>query len=247
MFVAFLGEQRDALGVSNILMLFILLLMLIQPVQAKAYVGVEDAFICREAAIKFEKQYQIKEHLLTTITNVETGRWNEKQKQTLGWPWTINAQGKGHFFQTKAEAVKAVKALQAKGVKSIDVGCMQINLKYHGKKFKSVEEALDPYKNVEYGAKYLTKLYAAKGNDWFKAAMAYHSNVLKRALRYKKKLVVAYAKVKKQNAMESLAENNVKTGKSAKLANVRAEVTPAQKAQSWREQKLAQYRENKVN
>jgi len=53
----------------------------------------------------------------------------------LAWPWTINAQGKGQFFKTKAEAVKAIKNLQAQGVKSIDVGCMQINLSYHGKAF----------------------------------------------------------------------------------------------------------------
>ncbi|MDO5386275.1 MAG: transglycosylase SLT domain-containing protein [Pseudomonadota bacterium] len=247
--------------------------MLIQPAQAKTYSGMDDALVCKNAALKYEEKYQIKEHLLTTITNVETGRWNAEKKQTLGWPWTINAQGKGHFFKTKAEAVKAVKALQAKGVKSIDVGCMQINLKFHGKNFKSVEEALDPYKNVEYGAKYLKKLYKAKGNDWFKAAMAYHSNVLKKALRYKKKLVVAYAKVKKQNDGKSIAERNVKAAKvaqniergrknehnAATKKNVKKITTAdiaeyklrnndaAQKAQSWREQKLAEYRQGTIN
>lgn len=212
--------------------------MLIQPVQAKTYSGVNDTLVCQTAALKYEHQYQIKEHLLTTITNVETGRWNNVKKQTLAWPWTINAQGKGHFFKTKAEAVKAVKDLQAKGVKSIDVGCMQINLKYHGKNFASVEDALDPYKNVEYGAKFLKKLYKQKGNDWFKAAMAYHSSVLKKALKYKKKLDVAYAKVKKLNNQKPFASS-----KQAKIA----QADNAQKAQAWREQKLAEYRQGKIN
>ena len=114
--------------------------MLIQPVQARVHSDFNDAaLVCTNATQKFEKKYQIKEHLLTTITNVETGRWNEKHQQKLAWPWTINAQGKGYFFETKAEAVREVKRLQNAGVKSIDVGCMQINLAYHPDAFNSIE------------------------------------------------------------------------------------------------------------
>lgn len=74
---------------------------------------------------------------------------------------------------------------------------MQINLAYHPDAFKSVEEAFDPEKNVEYGAKFLKNLYANRDNDWIKAAMAYHSSVPRKAQRYKKKLVSAYEMVKR--------------------------------------------------
>lgn len=238
--------------VSKFFMLLLLLLLLIQPVQAKSFVGVDEAFICQTAAERFEKQYQIKEHLLETITTVETGRWNQEHKQTLAWPWTVNAQGKGYYYNSKAEAVKAVKALQAKGVKSIDVGCMQINLMYHGKEFKSVEEALDPYKNVEYGAKFLKQLYKKRGNDWFKAAMAYHSGVLKKALRYKKKIVVAYDKVKKNAQLAALKADEMQVAKSTKLeakaltSAQNDKATAADKANAWRESKLSDYRNRKV-
>ena len=147
-------------------MFFVILLMLLQPVRAEAsQYFADDTYACLNATKKIEKEYQIKKHLLTTISSVETGRWNEKEQQSLAWPWTINAQGKGQFFKTKAEAVKAIKKLQAQGVKSIDVGCMQINLSYHGKAFKSIEDALDPQKNVTYAAKYLKSLYLKKGKD----------------------------------------------------------------------------------
>ena len=43
------------------------------------------------------------------------------------WPWTINVGGVGKFFETKEAAIKEVKALQAKGNDSIDVGCMSYN------------------------------------------------------------------------------------------------------------------------
>lgn len=68
--------------VSKNLMFLLILLMLIQPVQAQAYSEVrDDALVCMDATQKFEKKYQIKEHLLTTISSVETGRWNAKTKQ----------------------------------------------------------------------------------------------------------------------------------------------------------------------
>ena len=76
-------------------MFFVLLLMLIQPVQAKANdLKVDDAYVCMQATAKIEQQYQIKKHLLTTISNVETGRYIESKKQTLAWPWTFGNMAK---------------------------------------------------------------------------------------------------------------------------------------------------------
>lgn len=232
--------------------------MLIQPVQAQAYSETtDDALVCMENTKKFEQEYQIKKHLLSTISNVETGRWNAQKKRNIAWPWTINAQGKGMFFQTKAEAVKEVKRLQRAGVKSIDVGCMQINLAYHPNAFKSVEEALDPQKNVEYGAKFLTNLYEAKDRDWLKAAMAYHSSVPRKALKYKKRLASAYEMVKQANNIDSSAKlfGNIEQPQNKKLAskttyakkdNSMEKQASTKKANQWREAKLAEYRNRKT-
>lgn len=106
---------------------------MLQPIQARAdeQARVRDAYACMNATIELEKEYQIQEHLLTTISSVETGRWDAATRQNVAWPWTVNAMGKGTFYPSKAEAIRAVKKLQAQGVKSIDVGCMQINLSYH--------------------------------------------------------------------------------------------------------------------
>jgi len=90
------------------------------------------------------------------------------------WPWTINAEGEGHFFQTQQEAIAAVKALQAQGVRSIDVGCLQVNLMYHPNAFASLEAAFDPLGNATYAAHFLNALYAGS-KDWPAAVAAYHS------------------------------------------------------------------------
>lgn len=241
------------LFVSKYFMFLLILLMFIQPVQARAYTEFrDDALVCMDATQKFEKEYQIKEHLLTTISNVETGRWNEQRQQSMAWPWTINARGKGRFFATKAEAVREVKRLQAMGVKSIDVGCMQINLAYHSKAFASVEDALDPQKNVEYGAKFLKKLYKNKKGDWIKAAMAYHSSVPVRAKIYKNKLASAYQSIRQAQKSQSAPlfaqagqsrtkrlEKNRVIAKNKSIDRIKT----AQKANAWREAKLAAWQE----
>ena len=46
--------------------------------------------------------------------------------------------------QTRQQAVAAVQALQARGVRSIDVGCLQVNLMYHPIAFASLDDAFDP-------------------------------------------------------------------------------------------------------
>lgn len=173
------------------------MLLISLPVQASTLDRVvDDRFICLDATTKFEKKYEIKEHLLSTISNIESGQWDSTLQVRTAWPWTINAQGKGMYFQTKEEAVEKVKELQAKGVKSIDVGCMQVNMVFHGDAFENIEDAFDPYKNVEYAAKFLKRLYNKTDDDWMKAASHYHSKQPKKALAYKRKVLKNYESVK---------------------------------------------------
>ena len=83
-------------------------------------------------------------------------------------------RGPGLLLRTKAQAVAAVRALQARGVRSIDVGCMQINLMHHPNAFQSLEDAFDPQKNATYAARFLNQLFD-QTRDWSKAAGMYHS------------------------------------------------------------------------
>lgn len=201
--------------------------MFSQPVEAKTIENttniIEDRFVCMDATLKYEKEYEIKEHLLSTISSVESGKWDAELNRNTPWPWTINAQGKGMHFNTKEEAVAKVKELQAKGVKSIDVGCMQVNLIFHGKAFESIEDAFDPYKNVEYGAKFLKRLYSKTNDNWMKAATNYHSKKPHKAKIYEKKINATYADVKlglKKGIFAEIfsAKNLTTSGKDSKLA-----------------------------
>ena len=93
-----------------------------------------------------------------------------------GWKaFAVNSAGTSHFPETEAEAVALVRSEQARGIDSIDVGCGQINLRWHADAFSDLSEAFDPESNAEYAARFLAELNAAHG-DWTMAVARYHSS-----------------------------------------------------------------------
>ena len=129
---------------------------------------------CLQAASMAERSGAIPTRLLAAIEEVESVRVDPATHRAAPWPWTINVEGAGHFYETKQDAIAAVRAFQAAGARSIDVGCMQINLMHHPAAFASLEEAFDPQANTTYGARFLRDLYRLT-NNWPQAAAFYHS------------------------------------------------------------------------
>ena len=156
------------------------LVLLCSPVLAKpplnhpAAVAAIDPASCLQAASVAEHALVIPTKLLAAIAEVESIRADPATHRSVPWPWTINVEGVGHFYETKQDAIDAVKSFQAAGAHSIDVGCMQINLMYHPSAFASLEEAFDPGANALYAARFLRDLYRQTSN-WPQATAFYHS------------------------------------------------------------------------
>lgn len=146
---------------------------------------------CRVAAAVAERKAGIPAGLLAAIARVESGRPNPQTGAVTPWPWTVNAEGVGHFYASKAEAIAAVRAMQARGVQSIDVGCMQVNLMYHPDAFASLEDAFDPMTNAAYAARFLSELRVETGS-WPQAAAAYHSQTPEVGADYQRKVMAAW-------------------------------------------------------
>ncbi len=138
---------------------------------------------CTQHFARAERQYGIPKHLMMAISATESGRWNKEAGLPLPWPWTINVEGAGHYYQTKNEAVTAVRRLMERGKRSIDVGCMQISLKHHPKAFVSISDAFEPERNVAYAARFLREKFAEE-RSWRRAVAAYHSKLPMRGGQY---------------------------------------------------------------
>ncbi len=150
-----------------------------------------DDLQCLRYLQSYERSMNIPRGLLMAIAFVESGRPVGQNDSLMPWPWTINAGGNGQFFDTKAEAVAEVQRLLDAGQRSIDIGCMQINLRYHPTAFRSIEDAFDPALNVAYGAQFLRSLHGLQGS-WRKAVERYHSSDDGRREQYRDRVLARW-------------------------------------------------------
>lgn len=178
----------------------------------------EPGALCRAAIRAEEAAAGIPPGLLQAIGRVESGRRDPATGRIAPWPWTINAEGRGHFFQTREEAIAAVRQLQAGGMRSIDVGCMQVNLAAHPNAFPSLEAAFDPVTNARYAARFLSELQATR-RDWARSAGNYHSNTPERAESYRAMVLAAWPEEQRR-----AADPNAQAADALALARLRGAV-----------------------
>ncbi|MBN8829002.1 MAG: transglycosylase SLT domain-containing protein [Sphingobacteriia bacterium] len=119
---------------------------------------------CKAHFKQAAKLYEIPNGILQTVSLIEARKH----------PWTINVKGKGYYFKTKEYAVAYVSKLIKAGHKNIDIGCMQINYKFHGSNFSSIEEMFEPETNVTYAARFLSQNFK-EFKDWRRAIAVFHS------------------------------------------------------------------------
>jgi soluble lytic murein transglycosylase-like protein len=111
---------------------------------------------------------QIPLNVLYSVGLTETGH-----KGALS-PYDMNVDGRAVHSATLAEAMGRFQAERARGAKLIDIGCMQINHRWHAAAFDSLEEMFDPVRNVEYAATFLKRLKAEEGT-WTMAVARYNA------------------------------------------------------------------------
>ncbi|MFM8614158.1 MAG: hypothetical protein ACKOC9_05455, partial [Alphaproteobacteria bacterium] len=186
----------------------VLLALALWPLTAAAQLmparGFSEGHLCRAAISEAERGANLPRGLLQAIGRVESGRRDPETGHFAPWPWTINAEGEGKYFPTREAAIAHVRQLQARGVRIIDVGCMQVNLHHHPNAFASLEQAFEPLTNARYAARFLTELNGGRA-DWRHAAGFYHSQTPERAGPYREKVLAAWEQ-EARNAGDSSAE-----------------------------------------
>lgn len=154
-------------------------LVLLLPAQSAS---ANAAALCLEAAIDAARINPVPVSVLVAITLTETGRTQAGEMQP--WPWTVNIDGVGHWFDDRQSAEDFAAAQLAAGHRSFDVGCFQVNYRWHHEAFNSLAQMFDPLANATYAAGYLARLQTEL-NDWSVAAGAYHSRTPELAQRYR--------------------------------------------------------------
>jgi len=147
--------------------------------------------VCERAAAKAERAWFLPSGLLSAIGLVESGRADATSDHRVAWPWAINAAGWGYYAPSKAAAIATVHSLQDRGIRTIDVGCFQVDLFYHPWAFATLDEAFDPEANADAAAAILSRSRFG-GTGWERAVALYHSADLMRGGVYSQRVLAVW-------------------------------------------------------
>jgi hypothetical protein len=126
--------------------------------------------------------------LFYAVALTESGQSDLSQNQFRPWPWTLNVSGQGLYFPSRKAAWLALQRALDSDERSVDIGLMQVNWRYHQKELGSAWHALDPYHNLRVGAAILRQCYRTEA-DWWASLGCYHApgNPVK-AARYRERV-----------------------------------------------------------
>ncbi|MBJ7535911.1 lytic transglycosylase domain-containing protein [Rhodomicrobium vannielii ATCC 17100] len=130
--------------------------------------GAVEQNLCEREMVAAASKYEIPLGVLYAVGLAETGIGGNLRA------FSLNLEGKAIYSLDKAQAIERFHAARRDGLRLIDVGCMQLNYYFHGEQFASVDEMLDPRKNVDYAARFLKELKQREGT-WTLAVARYNA------------------------------------------------------------------------
>ncbi|MGI4763755.1 MAG: transglycosylase SLT domain-containing protein [Janthinobacterium lividum] len=123
---------------------------------------------CEAQVAAAARRYDIPLAVFYAVGLLETGGRNGLQ------PFSMNIEGRASLNTTLAEALATFEAAHRRGATLIDIGCMQVNYRWHGRNFASVTEMFDPAHNVDYAARFLREL-KTREKTWTLAVARYNA------------------------------------------------------------------------
>lgn len=123
---------------------------------------------CEREMVEAARRHGVPLAVLYAVGLAETGSQGSLQ------PFALNIEGPAYFAENLSDALRRFEEARSRGVKLIDIGCMQINHYFHSSRFRSLEAMFDPHENVDYAARFLRELKDREGS-WTLAAARYHA------------------------------------------------------------------------
>lgn len=146
---------------------------------------------CTQYILAMEGAFGIPSGMLLAIAQTESGKRGDP------YPWALNIDGRTVFPENLAAMKTEIAANGGGDGPNIDVGCMQISLRYHKETLPDYTLIFQPQYNVIYGAYFLRRLFDRHGN-WLQAIAYYHSGNPDRQFAYACRVLERLKKIRGQ-------------------------------------------------
>jgi hypothetical protein len=127
---------------------------------------------CLSAIPAAAARHGVPEDVLATVARIESG--DPGSHAVPARAWAVGHRGQPLYAQTLAAAAAHADRILGTGDSNVDLGCFQINVRWHGRAFASARHMLDPAANADYAARLLAAHHDRLGS-WDAAVGAYHS------------------------------------------------------------------------
>ena len=141
------------------------------------------------------REASIRPELLYAVALTESGfSPTEASSSTAPYPWVIRTPNTA-FYEKSREAAEHRLREVLRRHSSVDVGLMQINLRWHGSKVSDPIELLNPETNLRIAADILNTNFRRFPNDAFRAVGLYPSYSKDKRLKYAKRVFRIYNRI----------------------------------------------------
>jgi len=124
--------------------------------------------LCEQEMARAARLENVPLSVLYSVALTETGQRDGLQ------PYAMNIDGKAVVAGNMQAAVALFRQASARGAKFIDIGCMQIDHRFHAAHFDSLEAMFDARRNVAYAAHFLKEL-RTREVSWTLAVARYNA------------------------------------------------------------------------
>jgi len=139
--------------------------------------GASDS--CEHAIAAAAGRAGLPEGLILAMGRVEAG-WKGRIH-----PWTLGIEGRAERYEAREDMIARLTELQAAEITNVDIGCLQINLRWHGLGRLDPSALVEPMHNAAYASAYLVALLRETGGDIDRAVGLYHTRDPRRARWYR--------------------------------------------------------------
>lgn len=149
--------------------------------------------------VEIAEEYGVDPILLYSVALRESRRLS-RDGLVRPYPWTLNGPNGAERFDSQKSAEKALVQYVEDGYRNIDVGWLQINIKYNGHRVSHPVELLNPIMNTRIGAQILAEELTKSPNNLIMGIGRYHAGYNagseKRALVYGEQVYNIYNRIR---------------------------------------------------